>query len=177
MRKLNSRETVILIVTVALALFFIVYQGVVKPMHEGSIDINDRLRLDREQLIKDSLLVAEKPVIEARYKNLVDLLGVFDSEEAQVPAIVSKIETAAREANIHIANIQPRKSVSQKEARFLAVELEIDGQWPGIVQFLRMLQEQPNLYFIDELNLEKYSGVVNSIRGRIVVSRMCLAGT
>ena len=104
----------------------------------------------------------------------MDLIGVVDSEDAQMPTIVSKIEAAARESNIHIANIQPQKSVTQKEARFLAVELEIDGQWLDIVQFLYLLQQQPNLYFINELNLEKYSDTTNSLRGRIVISRMCL---
>ena len=119
-------------------------------------------------------MVAQKALVEARYQNLVDLIGVVDSEEAQMPTIVSKIEAAARESNIHIANIQPQKSITQKEARFLAVELEIDGQWLDIVQFLYLLQQQPNFYFINELNLEKYSDTTNSLRGRIVISRMCL---
>jgi Tfp pilus assembly protein PilO len=174
MKKLSSRETQILFITLGLIVFFVVYQFVIKPMHAGSMDINDQIRMDRDQLSKASRLVAERPLVEARYQKLVDLIGVVDSEEAQMPTIVSKIEGAARESNIHIANIQPQKSVAQKEARFLAVELEIDGQWLDIVQFLYLLQQQPNLYFINELNLEKYSGAINSLRGRIVISRMCL---
>jgi Tfp pilus assembly protein PilO len=174
MRKLSPRETLILIITLGLAVFFIAYQLVVKPMREGSTDINDQLRLGRNQLINDSLLVAQSPSIESRYKNLVDLIGVADSEEAQMPIIVAKIEAVARESNVHIANIQPRKTVTQKEAMFLPVELEIDAQWVNIVQFLHLLQQQPNFYFINELNLEKYSGVLNSLRGRIVISRMFL---
>ena len=96
------------------------------------------------------------------------------SEDAQVPSIISKIEAAARQSNIHIANIQPQRTVTQKEARFLAVELEIDGQWLDIVQFLYLLQEQPNFYFINDLNLEKYSDSTDSLRGRVIISRMCL---
>jgi Tfp pilus assembly protein PilO len=174
MKKLNPRETLILIITLALILLFAIYQLLIKPMHEGSIDINDRLRLDDEQLVKAGRLVAQKPLVEARYKKLVDLIGAVDSEEAQMPTIVSRVEAAARDSNIHIANIQPQKSVTQKEARFLAVELEIDGQWLDIVQFLYLLQQQPNFYFINELNLEKYSGAINSLRGRIVISHMSL---
>ena len=143
-------------------------------MREGSADINDQLRVVKAKLMKASQMVAQKTKVEARYRKLVGLIGVFDSEDAQMPTIISKIEAASRESNIHIANIQPLKTVTQKEARFLTVELEIDGQWQDIVQFLYLLQQKPNLYFINELNLEKYSGAVSSLRGRIVVSRMCL---
>lgn len=174
MKKLNSRETLILIITLALIAIFLVYQFLFRPMHEGSMDINDRLRIDNDKLIKANEMVSQKGIVVARYQNLVDLIGVVDSEDAQMPTIVAKIEAAARESNIHIANIQPQRSVTQKEARFLEVELEIDGQWLDIVQFLYLLQEQPNLYFINELNLEKYSDSTNSLRGRIVISRMCL---
>jgi Tfp pilus assembly protein PilO len=174
MKKLNSRETLILIITLLLTVFFGVYKFAIKPMSEGAVDINDRLRSDHEQLLKAEQLLAQKPEVEARYQNLVDLIGVVGSDEAQMPIIVAKIEAAARESNIHIGNIQPQRSVIQKEAKFLAVELEIDGQWLDIVQFLYTLQQQPNLYFINELNLEKYSDSSNSLRGRVVISRMCL---
>jgi len=174
MKKLNSRETLILAITLGLIVVFIIYQFMIRPMHEGAVDINDQLRLDRAKLIKTRQMIAQKPLVEARYQHLVEMIGVADSEDAQMPAIVSKIETAARENNIHIANIQPQRSVTQKEAMFLAVELEMDGQWLDIVHFLYSLQQQPNFYFINEVNLEKYSDTTNSLRGRIVISRMCL---
>ena len=168
MKKLNSRETMILIVTVGLVVIFVVYQFVIKPMHEGSVDINDQLRVDRDRLVKARQMVAQASKVDARYQDLVGLIGVVDSEESQMPTIVSKIEAAARESNIHIATIQPQKPVAQKETMFLQVELEIDGQWLDIVQFIYLLQQQPNFYFINELNLEKYSDMTNSLRGRVV---------
>ena len=174
MKKLNRRETIILIITVALAVLFIVYQGVVRPMQEGAVDINDRLRVDADRLTKARQMIAQKEQVEATYNQLVNLVGAADSDDAEMPSIVSKIEGAARQSNIHIANIQPQKSETRKEAKFLAVELEIDGQWPDVVAFLNLLQQQPNFYFINELNLEKYSDSTNSLRGRIVISRMSI---
>jgi len=174
MKKLNQREIRILILTSVLIILFVCYKFIFKPVHEGTVDINDRLRADEVLLKKARQLVGQKTLVEARYQNLVSLIGVVDSEEAQMPVIVSKIESAARDSNVHIANIQPQKSTTQKEAKFLSVELQIDGQWLDIVQFLYTLQQQPNFYFINELNLEKYSDTTNSLRGRIVISRMCL---
>jgi type II secretory pathway component PulM len=174
MKKLNPRETLILILTLGLTVFFIAYQFVIKPMHEGSVDINDRLRVDNARLSKARQMVDQKSIVENRYQHLMDLIGANGSDEAQMTVIVSKIESAAREKNIHLSNIQPQKTVIQKEARFLMVELEIDGQWLDILQFIYVLQQQPNFYFINEVNLEKYSGTTNALRGRIVISRMCL---
>jgi len=175
MKKLNSRETFILIIALTLSISFMAFQFVIKPMHEGSLDVNDQLRVVKNKLIKAQQMVAQKNLVERRYQHLVNLIRVVDSQGAQMPTIIAKIEEAARDSNIHIANIQPRKIIVQKEANFLGVELEIDGQWLDIVQFLYVLQQRPNFYFINELNLEKYSGELSSLRGRIVISRMFLA--
>ncbi len=174
MMKLNARETQIFFITLGLAVFFVVYQFVFKPIHEGSLDIDDRLSLDQERFIKASQLLAQKDQIEDRYQHLINLIGAAGSDESQIPTIVAKVEAAARESNIHISNIQPQRSNILKEIVFLGVELEIDGQWLDIVKFLNLIQQQPNFYFIDELNLEKYSGTVNSLRGRVVISRISL---
>lgn len=177
MRKLNSRETIILVITFGLIVIFIVYQFLVKPMQEGSGDIDDQLRVDQLRLLKEHQMMAQSALIAARYQNLTNIIGVADSEEVQMPTIISKIETAARENNIHIANIQPQDSINKNEAKFLAVELQLDGQWLDITHFLYTLQQQPNYYFINELNLEKYSDSSSALRGRIVVSRMCLVNS
>jgi Tfp pilus assembly protein PilO len=174
MKKLSKREALIFIITLGLAVFFTVYQFVIKPMHEGAMDIDDQLRVAKDRLVKTRQMAAQKPRVEAQYQHLLDLVGVADSEDVQMPTVISKIEAAARDSNIHIANIQPQRSIIQPAAKFLVVELEIDGQWVDIAQFLQSLQQPPNFYFIDDLNLEKYSGETDSLRGRIVISRMFL---
>ncbi|MBF0503693.1 MAG: type 4a pilus biogenesis protein PilO [Candidatus Omnitrophica bacterium] len=174
MKKLSTRETVILFITLGLVLAFIIFQWVIKPMQGSAIDIDDQFRLNHAHLVKARKMVAIKQEVEARYQNLVDVIGTAASEASQMTAMVSKIESTARDANVHIANIQPQKAVTQKEVTFFPVELQIDGQWLDIVRFLYMLQQKPNLYFIDELNVEKYSDAVNTLRGRIVVSSIRL---
>lgn len=175
MKKLSTRETSILIVTLGLVLIFIIYQFVVKPMQGSAVNIDDQMRVNHAHLIKARKMVARKKEVEARYQHWVGIIGGAVSEGSQMTAMVSKIESAAREANIHVENIQPQKPVSQKTILFFPVELTIDGQWLDIVKFLYTLQQVPNYYFIDELNVEKYSDTVSSLRGRIVVSCMRLA--
>ncbi len=174
MKKLSKRETIILIICLALAAVFAVWQLVIKPMQEGGANIDDRLRLNKARLVKAQKMAAMQSQVERRYWHLVELIGLAGSEGVEMSAIVAKIESAAREANIHIANMQPQRAVSQKGRVFFPVELQVDGQWANIVQFLYSLQQQPNFYFINECNLEKYSETANSLRGRMVLSRMRL---
>ena len=176
MKKISVREIVLLVLTLGLTGFFIFFLLMIKPMETDAVDVDDQMRLSHERLLKAQQMSFHKPAVEARYQHLVDLIGVADSQEDQMTAMISKIESAAREANIHIANIQPQKAFNQKEVQFFPVELQIDGQWLDIVRFLYGLQQQPNYYFIDELNLEKYSDTAASLRGRIVVSCMRLLG-
>ena len=61
MKKLNKREMRILFITFGLALFFIVYQFMVKPMLEGAMDINDQLRVEKGRLFKARQMVAKNP--------------------------------------------------------------------------------------------------------------------
>jgi Tfp pilus assembly protein PilO len=170
MKKLNARETVILMITLGLMVVFIVFQWVIKPMTESTIDIDDQMRLTQEHLIKARQMTAIKPEIQTRYRHWLDVMGSTASEGSQMTAIVSKIESAARQTGVHISNILPQKAVNQKEVQFFPVELQIDGAWLDIVRFIYLLQQQPNFYFIDELNLEKYSDTANSLRGRVVLS-------
>ena len=174
MRSLNSREKVILIITVALFFIYLACQFVIKPVHEGAVDVDEQLRVDRVKLANLRQILSQKEAIEDRYKKLTERIASSDSDDVQMPAIIAKIETAARDSNIHIVNIQPQKSTFQEGYKFLAVELEMDGRWVDIVQFLFLLQQKPNFYFLDELNLEKYSDNASLLRGRIVVSKLCL---
>jgi Tfp pilus assembly protein PilO len=175
MKNLNKREKLILMITLGLAVFFVVYQFMIKPLREGGADIDDRLHLQQQQLAKVHQLMSQKDQIEAMYQSLTGLLGTSQPDETQIPVIVAKIETTAHESNIHIVDIQPQKSFKQKEAKFLPVELEIEGQWMDIVRFFYILQQRPNFYFINDLNLEKKADITNSLHGRVVISRMSLS--
>jgi len=170
MKKLSRRETIILMVTLGMAVVFIVFQSVIKPMSESAVDIDDQIRLTQDHLIKARMMTTVKPQMEARYRHWLEVVGTKASEGSQMTVMVSKIESAARQTGVHISNILPQKAVSEKEVQFFPVELQIDGAWLDIVRLLYLLQQQPNFYFIDELNLEKYSDTANSLRGRVVLS-------
>ncbi len=166
MKRLSKRETIILIICVALLVFFGFWNWVIKPILEGGTTLEDRLRVTQSKLAKAQAVAADAKTI-----------GKAATEGVEMSEIISTLETAARQSGIHIANMQPQRSNVKDGVRFFSVELQVDGQWPALAQFLYLIQQKPNFYFVDEVTLEKFSDVLGSLRGRMVVSRLRLNGS
>ena len=176
MKKLSKQEFLILTIALGLAAVWAIREAVINPVQKGRAAIDRQLRLNQIQLMKNKKILEQRPDIERRYKNLTELIGAAGSDGSEISAMVARIESAAGEANIHIANMQPQKVIgaSQKGERFFSVELQVEGQWVSIVKFFSLVQSSPNYYFINELNLEKYQDTAGYLHGRIVLSRMRL---
>ena len=177
MVKLNEREKTIFIVCVVLIAAFGVFQLVLKPLKDAKENAADRIRVDERKLKKNLEIIKHSQSTEKQYQKLIEVMGTAGTEGAEVSTMVSRLEAAAKEADIHIANMQPQHSVVKQDiVRVFPVELVIDGQWAAITKFLYLVQSPPDLLNIEELNLEKYSDATAALRGRIVLSRVRVIG-
>lgn len=176
-KSLTIREIILMVVGVLLILGFITWQMIIKPMQENGADIDDRLTAISLKLSEAKNIVNQGKKVDERLARLKELIGVSDSEGAEMSLLVSYIETAAKDANIHIANMKPSKARNEGGVSFYPVEVDVDGQWSDMVVFFRQIQSKPNYLFVDDLNLEKYSDATGSLRGRIVVTRMRLTSS
>jgi Tfp pilus assembly protein PilO len=174
MRTLSKREKIILVVCLSVSAVFAVLQWVVKPLQESGSSVEDRLRVTQSKLDRALAMAANEEVVKQRYQQLKSIIGIASSEGAEMSSMVSTVEAAARQANVHIANMQPQRVIVKEGVLFFPVEIQVDGQWDKIAQFLYIVQQKPNFYFVDQVNLEKYSDTTGSLRGRIVVSRLRL---
>jgi len=172
MKKFNKREYIILIVCSVLVLIFVISKFIISPLNDRGSDIKDSISLAQKKLDKNQQIVSSRSIIEEQYKKLVSSLGETSSEGTEFSLIVSNLEALAREANIHVANVQPQKAYNREQLRVYPIELEIDGQWPCIAKFLYLVQSGDAYFNIDELNLEKYSDTTGLLRGRVVLSRV-----
>lgn len=175
MKKLNQRELIILALTVLMILAYGVFQFVIKPIQEGSEDIDSRITVAERKLAKNMAVINQAPALEAEYERLINYLGKASSEGAEASAMVARLEAAAREAGVHIANMQPQRAISKDILRIFPMELIIEGKWAKVVRFIYLVQAKPNLFNIDELNLEKYSDTASDLRGRLLLSRVKVA--
>ena len=174
--KLSKRELIIFIVCVILVVLYTLFKLIVVPLNEHGGDMGESIALAERKLAKNQQIILSGSAVEGQYKKIVDILGVSGSEGAEFSEIVTKMEGLAKEADIHVANVQPQRAYSKEAVRVFPVELTIDGSWPSIVKFLYLIQAQPNYFNVEELNLEKYSSSRSTLRGRIVLSRVRIIG-
>ncbi len=174
MRKLNRRETAILIVCVGLLSVFAARQLVILPMLHSGGTIDDQIRLSQGNLAKARSTLLLKRQVEEHYERLAEVIGFGGSDAQEMSSVVSKVQAVANQTNVHIANIQPQRTAQQDKVSFFPVDLEISGQWKNIAQFLHTLQSPPNYYFINDLTLEKGADPSGMLSGRVTVSRVRL---
>ncbi|MBF0490286.1 MAG: type 4a pilus biogenesis protein PilO [Candidatus Omnitrophica bacterium] len=172
MIKLSKRELVIFILCLTLTIGFVVFKFVMTPLREHGGDVEDNIALAERRLEKSQQILRSETMVDAQYQKLVDVLGVFESEGAEFSDIVSRLEALAKEAGIHVVNVQPQAAMNKEDIRSFPVQLDIDGQWSAIARFLYVVQAQTNRFNVDEFNLEKYSDTGGSLRGRIILSRI-----
>lgn len=177
MIKLKQREKIILIFTVALITVYVVVYGVIKPLRNNGQDMTNQIRVTQERLRKSMHMIEKVKTLDNDYQKLVEVFGKASSEAAEASAMVARLESVARETNIHITNMQPQRAVNQGALTAFPVDLSIDGSWPDITKFLYEVQAAPDLFNIDEMNLEKYSDTASSLRGHIVLSRLRIASS
>jgi Tfp pilus assembly protein PilO len=171
MRKLNKREYIILAICVSLVLAYIGYQYYKNSSEESGSGIKGEIQIAQRKLAKNQSTIARGPGLNQQYLQLVKVLGTSKSEGVELSAMISKLEALARESNMHVANVQPQRTVTKDIVRIFSVELVVDGKWSSIAKFLYLAQSQPNFLNVEELNMEKYSDITSSLRGRIVLSR------
>ena len=172
MKKLNKREVIVLVITVTLVAGYLIFQFVILPMQNKGSDATNDIVLAQRKLAKNQQTIRQGSGVNEQYQKLVEFLGISGSEGSEFSAMISKLEMLAKEANIHVVNVQPQRATTKEGIRNFPVELNIEGQWSAISKFLYLVQVQPNLFNIQELNIEKYSDTATSLRGRIVLSRV-----
>lgn len=171
MKTLNRREKIILWLTIGVITVGMSVQLIVKPLRENSENVADQIEAAQKRLSKSKKLIEEANALQNDYQKLVDILGKASSEGVENSAMVAKLEEAAKAANVHISNMQPRRAVKRDPFLVISVDLTIDGTWSSVTRFLYDVQAQPNLFNIDEMNLEKFSDTASTLRGRLLISR------
>ena len=156
---------------VLVVLLWAVVLLVIKPLMDKSGDLNSEIEMNQERLTKGLKVINSSDKLEKEYQNLISVWGVASSDASEASELVSKLEDTASLANVHIMNMEPQAVIKDGLARY-PIDITIDGQWPAMVRFLYLVQNQPLMLNIESMNLEKTSDGNSTLRGKITVSRL-----
>ncbi len=170
MRALTRREkTIAAVLTGAIVIWLLIILG--KNYQQMNADLKDKQEMLAAKIQRQRQLILQEPQMQNTLKALKGHLGQASSDGVETAAMVKIAESMAMSHNVHLVNIQPRRSATQGPLKSFIVEITLDGQWASIVEFVQSLQGAPNLLDIESLQLEKYSEATGSLRGIIVIKR------
>lgn len=174
MKKLNKRELILGVLTVALLFFFMVIQNIIKPMQAQSDTVLRKAQMSQSKYMKLRRTVAQGPAVAQRYARLVDVLGTAGPANEEMSSLVSKLQLLASEYSLRVGQIQPQRAADNGDVVFYPVQMHVNGKWSDLARFLARVQSGPDHMFIVEMSLQKNVEPVGSIAGLITLSRMRL---
>jgi hypothetical protein len=173
-RQFSQRERRIatgLVVVIALAL---IYRAAYVPLKEKSADIKGRIETGQKQLTKNMKVLRKAQRYEKEHQTLLENFKQKGSDAQTMSALITEIESVAGQVNIRIADLKPQKVRKVDAFNSFSVSLILDGELTPIMNFVYNLQNQPHLFAVDELRLDKKSPNSQDLKGYLILSRILL---
>ena len=171
-RQLYRREKVMLVVCLIAVGVWGFVQSVVRPSRERQDTVDQKIVVSQRRLEKNQRIIKTAKDVDQQFAAIFKALGQTGSDDTERSAMLLTIQEIADQTSVNISNMQPQKALSKEFYKEFSVQLMVDGQWESVIQFLHHLQDQPNYFDIDEINLEKNSINNASMRGRLILSRV-----
>lgn len=154
-RRLSTREQKILVLSLTVAFIYIGYAFLVKPATEKLSDLDQEIAAAQRRLDKSIAEIQKADSLE-------NIWGVYEnkfkqpaSKEGTMSSILSEIEAVAAQLGIQIANLTPKRVRETEFYNRFSVTLTIDGEFNDILQFLHTLQNEPHLFYVEEIRFDK----------------------
>ncbi len=171
-RSLTRREQKIFIVCLCVVFFCILYSRTWEPLQIKENSINEEINGLRRQLNKNRGLIKTAQGLDERYQAYVRQFYRAGSKEEIAALILSEIEEVISEHGLHVTELKPKKIEQHTYDQQFAVSLTINSKLLDIIGVLFVLQQQPYLFTITEIEFEKLlrpgQGMITS---RIVLSK------
>ena len=170
-RRLSRREKSIFIACLLLVFIYTSYHFIFKPLQENTATVKNQIELKEKRLRNNLRIVRKERIVDEEYDQYSSYLKQKASEEQEMAAILSQIESAANEVNIRIADMKPKKVKKVDFYNNFSVTLTIEGELQTIIRFLYTLENIPHLFKIDEIYLERSSIRTTEIKCRLILSK------
>ena len=153
---------------------FVIYRLVVVPAKNRQEEMDQKIQKEFVKLKKNTLVLKTAQQVDQNYAGLNTLLGQKGGDDTERSAMLASIQQVAKETDVNIANVQPQRVLNKDVYKEFSVLLLIDATWPSTMEFLHRLQDTPNFFDVNEVTLERNSLTANTIRSRILLSRVRL---
>lgn len=174
-KRLTQREQAIALVTVILLGILVSYYVVIKPLHEKKFLLEKKMTEQHKQLKKNLKLIQEAEELKKEYTPYLEKFKQQKPNEQVMSGILSEIEAAAAGLDLQISDLKPKRVKEEGEYNQFSVSLTIDSSFVNIVHFLHILQSEPHLFEVEEVEFDKGSQRKSeTMKTRLVLTRVLI---
>ena len=165
MKDIARRDSLVTIIGLALlaaAFVFVVY----RPSQRTEISIRREIAQAERSINDIPLRVAE---LESLGRDVEQRMTYLASTRKLVPRdrdvhiILSQIASLAEGASLTITRLEPLAPVPRETYGVLPFRVSLSGRFPGVLQFLRGLEERSRLFTTEELTLRQTSQAAGTV--------------
>ena len=171
---LSKREKFIIYLCLTTVFIFLIYNFALEPVYKKTQNLNQKIEAKKIQLRKDFLALNKKQKIEERYNKYSQNLKLTGTDEEEIAAFLTEIESLAQKNGVRISDMKPRPSKAVDFYKKFTVDLEAEGDIKQITQFIYQLQSTPQLLRVDRLRLETESRQSQSLKSYMLISKVVI---
>ncbi len=153
LKILSKRERTILYTTVGVFIFAVGFNFIIAPILNKNDSLSKEIILSRAKLKKYLWLLSQKDYIQGKYNKLSSTLKVSAEEPDSLVAVLTELESLARNANIRIIDIRPQAPRGSDLHKELTIDLRAEGAMTGYLNFIYNLENSLSLLRIRKFQL------------------------
>lgn len=152
MRKLNSKEKILLVVIGLLALLFIIKKFILDPIYEKTAIYTEEIQQSKMAIRKYLALENNRPEILKAQKQIEGYSSLRGSDEDKSSKVMSKIEAEARKSKLQILDMNSAGSSKAKGGvNLYRVNLRSEGQLKNILDFISGIENADILLHAEKI--------------------------
>ena len=155
MRRLTQREQSIFILCLIMVFLYAGYAFLLSPFKEKSATIDQDIVTKQKKLFDDLKTIRKSKAVAGEYSGYFNKFKQLKPNEEVMSSMVSEIESVANDLKLHISDLQPKRVKKTDYFNQFSVSLTIDSSFVDIIHFLHILQNEPHLFDVEEVNFEK----------------------
>lgn len=155
--RLTTREKIIFAVCLFLAIVFVLYKFVFNPLVNNQKSLNQKIEKTKKKYVKTQRTIQEAKSLQGLYDQYLSEFKQRESNEQTVAYLISEIEKVSTQINLVISDLKPKPVKPDKTFNYYSISLSIEGPWTDILKLIHLLQSQPYLFEVEEMNLDRAS--------------------
>ncbi len=175
--RLSKRESQIFVLCVLMALIFVGFQFIYRPIRSQENLVDQRINVTKKKIKKNIIILKDEKSVNVVYEEYLKVFGQKLSDQQQTNQVFSQIEAAAKKAEIKIINMKPQRIREEDLFRKFSVSVQAQGTMQLIMKFIYLLEQEPYHFQIEEIRFEKRSIRSEDIRCEIIASRILIDST